>query len=116
MPLSILENSPFSSFLIPGLILLVVLGVFPLVVARALAAPWSWKAAEKVNVDKDIHWSWACSLYIGFALIIWIVVQIFMVGGAVLIHAIYLALGLLIQIVTLLPVVRNYYAIVKKAQ
>ncbi len=29
MPITLLENSPFNSFLIPGIILLVVLGVLP---------------------------------------------------------------------------------------
>jgi hypothetical protein len=36
MPITLLENSSFDSFLIPGMILFVVLGVFPLIISFAL--------------------------------------------------------------------------------
>ena len=36
MPLSMLDKSPFDSFLIPAIILFLVLGVFPCVLAFAL--------------------------------------------------------------------------------
>ena len=44
MPLSMLEGSPFKDYLIPGLILLVVLGLFPLVVLYGLVRRrrWGW--------------------------------------------------------------------------
>jgi hypothetical protein len=37
MPLSMLEGSPFSDYLVPGLILLVVVGLPPLVAAVGIA-------------------------------------------------------------------------------
>ena len=98
MPLTILKNSPFNNFLIPGIILLVMLGVVPLVVSYALITKWNWKAANRLNVFSEMHWSWAYSLYIGFALIIWITV-----------HVVYIFLGLAIQAVTVLPSVQKYY-------
>ena len=44
LPIIWLENSPFSDYLIPGIILLIVLGVFPLVVVYGLGEKyrWSW--------------------------------------------------------------------------
>jgi len=36
MPLSMLENSPFSNFLIPGIILFSVLGAYPIWIVWAL--------------------------------------------------------------------------------
>ena len=39
MPLRWLEGSPFGNYLVPGIILLLVLGVFPLVVSWYLRKP-----------------------------------------------------------------------------
>ncbi|WP_160297263.1 hypothetical protein [Paenibacillus sp. IHBB 10380] len=37
---------------------------------------WNWVVAKKLNLYQDKHWSWTVSLYSGFALIIWITVQL----------------------------------------
>lgn len=47
MPITLLENSPFDSFLIPGIILFVVLGVLPLIVSFALATKRQFIIANK---------------------------------------------------------------------
>lgn len=109
LPLSLLGNSPFHNYLIPGLILFFVLGIMPLLVASALMKRWSWKFAERVNIFKDKHWSWTFSLYIGFALIIWITVQVFVIRELSILQFIYMMLGIIIQIVTLLPTVQEKY-------
>lgn len=66
MPLSLLDGSPFDTYLIPGLILLLVLGVFPLIVLYGL-----WKKKT---------WSLSAAFLVSIALIIWIGVEIVMVG------------------------------------
>lgn len=104
MPMTLLEYSPFHSFLIPGIILLTVLGVFPLIVAFALMTGWHWNAADSLNIFSKMHWSWTYSLYIGFALIIWITVEVFFIKQVAIIHVVYIFLGLIIQAVSLLPV------------
>ncbi len=109
MPLSLLERSPFQDFFIPGIILLVVLGIFPLIVAMGLIKRWRWRLAEGLNIFKDRHWSWTFSLYIGFAIIIWITVQVYMINDVSAVHMLYIGLGLLIQMVTLLPSVQAKY-------
>ena len=43
MPLSMLEGSPFSDFLSPGLILLLILGIFPGILTYALISKPSWR-------------------------------------------------------------------------
>lgn len=106
---SLLERSPFQDFLIPGIILFIVLGIFPLLLSMALITRWDWSMADKINIFKDRHWSWTFSLYIGFTLIIWIAVQVYMINAVSLIHMVYIALGLVIQIVTLLPSIQARY-------
>lgn len=111
IPVSVLKYSPFSNFLIPGIILFIMLGVFPLIVMTALAKEWSCKAAQALNIYKDMHWSWTYSLYIGFEVIIWIAIQMSMLDDVAALHIIYIFVGLMIQMVTLLPSVKRYYAI-----
>ena len=109
MPLSMLENTPFNNFLIPGLILLLVLGVFPTLLGYAMLKEPKWDWANKLNVYKQYHFLWSYSLYLGLILILWINIQIFMIGGGHILQFIYGILGTLIVIVALSPQVMNYY-------
>jgi cation transporter-like permease len=110
MPLSMLHNSPFPNFLIPGLILFVGLGILPLVTAIFLISEKHLEIFEKLRLCKDTHWSWNSSLYVGFILIIWITVELYMIQGVAFIHVFYIFLGLFIQSITLLPSVKKYYS------
>lgn len=111
MPITLLKNSPFNNFLIPGTVLLVILGIFPLIISYALITKWYWKTANRLNIFTEMHWSWAYSLYIGFALIIWITVEVFFIKQIAAIHVVYIFLGLVIQAVTVLPTVQKYYRV-----
>ncbi|MEC0124520.1 hypothetical protein [Paenibacillus pabuli] len=109
MPGSLLEHSPFGSFLIPGIILLLVLGVMPMIIAISLLRRTHWKIGEKLNLYPNQYWGWTFSLYTGFALIIWIMVQVYWIQHVSVIHLVYFAWGVGIQIVTLLPGVQRRY-------
>lgn len=111
MDISILKNWPLSDFLIPGLILLIVLGILPVVIGWALLKRWSWPLAERLNLFPDLHWSWAFSLYIAFALIIWISVEMYIMAGVGVVHLFYIALGLAIQAASVLPGVQKNYRV-----
>ena len=75
MPLSMLDESPFTSFLLPGVFLFLVLGLVPFLLIFALLRIPECKFADRFNFFKDMHWAWAYSVYIGFILIIWIQLQ-----------------------------------------
>ncbi|WP_413372883.1 hypothetical protein [Paenibacillus taichungensis] len=109
MPDSLLEHSPFGSFLIPGIILLLVLGVMPMIIAISLIRRTHWEIGEKLNLYSNQYWGWTFSLYTGFALIIWIMVQVYWIQHVSVIHLVYFAWGVGIQIVTLLPGVQRRY-------
>ncbi len=66
LPINWLEGSMFTDYLIPGIILLTVLGIYPLITIPGL-----------VNGTKR---SLINSRLIGYALVIWIAVEIFIVG------------------------------------
>jgi hypothetical protein len=110
MPLEMLQNSPFKNFLIPGLILFLGLGILPLITAIFLICEKPLKITGKLKLYKETHWSWNSSLYIGFILIIWITVEMYIIQGVAFIHIFYIFLGLLIQSITLLPSVKKHYS------
>ena len=109
MPLSMLEKSPFNSFLVPGIILFSVLGLVPLSLIIALIKKPESKLAEKINFFRDMHWTWTYSIYIGFILIIWIQLQMVFVDDVHWLHTFYMLLAVIIIFIALLPQVRNLY-------
>lgn len=109
MPLSTLENSPFKSFLIPGIFLFTVLGLIPLLLIIALIKKPKSKLAEQINCFKDMHWAWTYSIYTGFILIIWIQLQIVFIHDIHWLHTFYIFWAILIIFTGLLPQVRNLY-------
>jgi hypothetical protein len=108
MPISHLENSPFSDFLVPGIFLFTFLGIYPLAVAYSLWEKPTWRWPNLINPFKQVHWSWAASLAAGVIVIIWIAVEMVWVPIG-FVHILYFILGALLLILTLLPIVRRYY-------
>lgn len=109
MPLSLLDQTPFSSFLIPGIVLFTMLGLGPFLLIFALLMKPKSKFAEMLNCFKDIHWAWTFSVYIAFILFIWIQVQMVLIQAVSWLHAFYIILALLILFVTLLPGLRQEF-------
>lgn len=100
----------FYQFLFPGIILLLVLGVMPLVIGISLMRYVHWELGETLNLYPDRYWAWTFSLYTGFALIIWIMVQVYWIQDVSIIHLVYFAWGVGIQVVTLWPGVQQKYS------
>jgi uncharacterized membrane protein YqjE len=110
IPLSEFKNIPFNCYLIPGIILLSVLGIIPLLLIIALLKKPESRLAEQMNIFNDMHWSWTFSIYIAFALIGWIHIQLIFLQGAVhWLHTFYLFYAILIIIIALLPPIRFLY-------
>ncbi len=109
MPLSMLEKSPFHSFLIPGIILLTVLGIIPLLLIIALIKRPKSGLAERINLFKDMHWSWTFSIYIAFALIGWIQIQMVLLQTVHWLHTFYMFYAVAIIVIALLPRIRILY-------
>lgn len=109
MPLSMLENSPFNNFLIPGIILFVILGLIPSLLIPALLKKTENKLANQINFFKDMHWAWSFSIYIGFALIIWLQMEMVYLNAVHWAHTFYMFYAIAILFVALLPQVRSLY-------
>jgi hypothetical protein len=111
MPLNFLINSPFKNFLIPGIILLVTFGIFPVYTIYGLLKKPDNKFFNNLNLLYDYHFAWTFAVYTGIALIIWINIQTLILNAVGIIHAIYAGLGILIVCVALLPQTRKHYKV-----
>ena len=109
MPLSLLKNSPFKDFFYPGLILFLVLGILPCLVVFSLIKKPENNLAEGINFFKDMHWAWTFSIYIAFALIIWLQIEMYFLQAVGWLHSFYMFLAILMIFVALLPKVRTHY-------
>ena len=76
-----LHGSPFANYLIPGIVLFVVIGLGTLVAAFIL-----WKKPEI---------SWLTTMAAGGALIIWILVQVSILGYLSILQPIFFIIGVL---------------------
>lgn len=109
IPLTELRNSPFNSFLIPGLILFSVLGIFPLMLIFALLRKPESRLADSINIFNDMHWSWTFSIYVAFTLIGWIQIQMVFLQSVHWLHTFYMFYAVAIIGIALLPPMRNLY-------
>ena len=109
MPIYLIENTFLGNYFLPGLILFILLGLFPSIVALGLISRRKIKYINSLNIYKKRFWAWTYSLYSGIILVIWIDVQILLIGWGSNLQSIYAFLGVLIIIVTLLPqTIRSY--------
>ncbi len=115
MPVSVLRHGPFADFLVPGLILLLVLGVFPAVVAIALWTRPRWAAAAAVERAFGEHWAWIAAGVLGVGLLVWLAVELWMVGPSSLLVA-YDVLAVAVLAVALVPGTRRFYRIERSAR
>jgi hypothetical protein len=110
-PQELVDASPFGDLFIPGILLFIVNGLFPLFVLYSLLKRPSIDFLGLINYDKSQDWPWTLSYYVGFTLILWITFQVWFVITVDILHIIYLLYGLMIIFITNLPSIRNEYKI-----
>lgn len=110
LPDGLLEGSVFKNFLVPGIILLTVFGVFPLFTIYCLLKKPEWKFFEKFNLLPDHHFSWTFAIYAGIGQIIWINIQTLIINQVYFLHTMLSSIGILIVCLALLPSTRKIYA------
>jgi len=81
IPLELLKSSPFSTYLVPGIVLLMVNGVGSLVGAAA-------------SFTRN-RFAGETAMTLGVFLVAWIMLQVYWFAGFHWLHALYLGLGLL---------------------
>jgi hypothetical protein len=104
-----LAGTPFSSYLIPGLVLFLFNGVFPVFVGYGLWKKPDWSWPDVVNPSRQMHWAWTASWAAGVIMLIWITVETVLLGFISFLQPFVMGYGAVIIILTLLPPVRRYY-------
>ena len=79
IPLELLDNSPFSTYLVPGIILLTFNGLGSLVGAAASFTRHQYAGGS--------------AMALGAFLVAWIILQVYWIEGFHWVHALYLGLG-----------------------
>lgn len=96
IPAAWLQGSPFADYLVPGVVLFTLLGIGPLIVIYGL---WTRRA-----------WSWTASLLVALALVVWLGVEIAVIGyqGEPPLQAIYGVVAAALIVLSLLSPVRDH--------
>ena len=94
VPLSLLEGLPLQDFLLPGLFLLVVMGMAPLILAAAV-----WKRVPR---------AWEATLILGLVLLLWLGAEFLLWGYQAPIQIVTSVLDLILLGAILLPGTRRW--------
>lgn len=110
-PPGLLENSPFQNYLIPGFLRVIFIGLLPLLAAVGLIVKEPNTCLPLLPLWTDHHWAWTLAVFSGVALVIFILVEISMIGywAESPIQAVYGASGLVVIVLSMLARVRLYY-------
>jgi len=99
-----------SNFILPGIFLLVVMGLVPLLLIYGLLARPKWKWVEKLFRWSGHHWAWTGTIGLGVTLAIYLIVEGRLIGFEWTIQFITAVEGFLIMLLVLMPLVRKFYA------
>jgi hypothetical protein len=99
------------NYILPGLFLFGVMGLTPLGLTYALLARPRWHWAEILCRQSRHYWAWTATLAIAVVLIIWLIVQVLLIGLHWPMQYITAGHGVIILLLALTPGVRKFYAI-----
>lgn len=104
----VLHLLPVPNYILPGLFLLIVMGVLPLLLAIALIFRPQWSKINTWFQWSKHYWAWTGTLILVAILAVWLTVEGVLIGVFPIIY-ITAVIGLLILLFAMIPSVRNYY-------
>lgn len=114
MSTEVLTNTPFRTYLWPGLLLSLGLGVPALIAAVGVHRRGFARVAAPLERATGHHWSWSASLAIGVALMAWIVVQVLLIAERSALQPTMFAVGAALVGLTSMPAVRRDLAVTRR--
>ena len=109
MPTSLLEGSPFSSYLIPGIVLFIFIGAFSVFAGYSLLRKPNWHWPNLLNPCRSYHWAWTTAWAEGIIMLIWIGVETLLLGYISFLQPLIAGWGIVTLGLALLPPIRRYY-------
>lgn len=109
MPVRYLDGLPIHDYLLPGLWLLVVMGIGPLVILYGLWVRPAWRWTWVIERRSHASWSWSAGFVLSMILLIQLGVELLlgMFAPPTILTGL---LGLIILVCLLVPAVRTRYA------
>ena len=101
---------PVPDYILPGLFLLFVMGLAPLIFIYGLLTLPNWTWANTLSRWSGHYWAWTGTLALSILLAIWLGVQGLLIGFKWPIQYITAVNGLLIFLLAFMPSIRNLYA------
>lgn len=105
----VLPLLPVPDYFLPGLFLVAVMGIFPLLLTFGLIKQPAWSWADSLSTWSRHYWAWTGSVAVGLILVIWLAVQGFLIGFQWPIQYITLVNGILILLAAVIPSVQKYF-------
>jgi hypothetical protein len=109
LPPEFLTRLPVPDYTLPGLFLLTVMGIAPLILLYGLFARPRWNWTKPFVQWSGRHWSWTGTLYLGIGLALWLVIEGFLIGFSAPMQFVTAFLGLVILLFVLIPPVGRYF-------
>ncbi|MBN2805205.1 MAG: hypothetical protein JXR22_00975, partial [Prolixibacteraceae bacterium] len=107
-----LDQTSFPDFFVPGFLLLLFNGIFPLIALWGLIWKKEVKAFSALNPLQDKHWSWTFTAWSGIITIWWIIIQQLITSFFIL-QPIIAAIGLMNLMLVLMPRIQMSYTLNK---
>ncbi len=111
----VLPLLPVPNYVLPGLFLLFVMGLAPLLLIYGLLARPAWPWIEPLFRWSKHHWAWTGTMLLALVLAIWLIVEGVLIGFQWPIQYVTAVNGLFILVFALWPSVRKFYAMSSKA-
>jgi len=112
MDTSLLETTPIRDFTLVGLFFVVCYGILPSLTTYGLWKLPRWRWTDAVNRWTGQNWAWTATAATGVILILWIAVEIILIGSPNgfprFLQAMMTLLGIIILALAMLPRVRAF--------
>lgn len=105
-----LTRLPVPDYTLPGLFLLLGMGVLPLLLLYGLIAQPEWATLQKLTPWSGTHWAWGGTLLLGLMLALWLAVQAVLIGFSAPVQWFTAGLAALLLLTTLAPSTRAFYS------
>ena len=112
MDTSILVTTPISNFIPVGLFFVTCYGILPSLVIYGLWKRPRWRWTDAFNKWTRENWAWTVTVVIGVILIVWIAVEVALIGSPIglprFLQVTMALLGVVFIALAMLPRVRTY--------
>ena len=108
---SVLPQLGVPNYILPGLFLFFIMGLFPLFLCYALIARPNWPRIANLLPRGNHYWAWICTLALSIVLLLWLALQGILIGFIWPIQFVTLGNGVLLLGIALLPPLSRHYKI-----